>query len=356
MNPIVRMTDISKSFSSNQVLDHVKLDIYPGEIHALMGENGAGKSTMMKILTGIYTRDTGTIEVNGSPVEFKDASEAEHAGISVIHQELNIIPHLSVMENLFLGKEMTYRWTGILKSAEMKKITRDRLQLLGLNMDPDRRAGDLSVGQQQMVEIAKALATDAKVLVMDEPTAALTDREIEALFKVMTKLREQGVAIVYISHRMDEIFRMCDRITVLRDGTYVGTEQIRETSMAHIVKMMVGRELGELFPARSETVGKELLKVENLSSDTIFENVSFTVHEGEVLGVAGLMGAGRSEIVETLFGARPMAGGTITLEGKTLTIRSPYDAKKAGIGFVTEDRKSEGLVLPLSVRENLSLA
>ncbi|TCP24967.1 ribose ABC transporter ATP-binding protein [Scopulibacillus darangshiensis] len=355
MKPIISMTNISKSFSGNKVLNDVSLDIFPGEIHALMGENGAGKSTLMKILTGIYSKDGGTIEVNGATVHFKDAKEAEHAGISVIHQELNIIPYLSVMENMFLGKQLTYGKTGILKTAAMKKETKRRLSQLGIAIEPEKTAGDLSVGHQQMVEIAKALATDAKVLIMDEPTAALTDREIETLFKVMNGLRKQGVAIVYISHRMEEIFRMCDRISVLRDGKYIGTKPIQDTTMDEIIKMMVGRELGDLFPDRDKSAGKEFLRVEDLSGPDLLENVSFSVKEGEVLGVAGLMGAGRSEIVETLFGARAKSGGKIFIEGKQVKIKNPFDAKKAGIAFVTEDRKSEGLILGMSVRKNMSL-
>ncbi|MFC7395451.1 sugar ABC transporter ATP-binding protein [Scopulibacillus cellulosilyticus] len=355
MEPIVKMTNISKLFSGNQVLKQVSFEIVPGEIHALMGENGAGKSTLMKILTGIYSKDEGDILVNGSLVDYKDPKEAEQDGISVIHQELNIIPNLTVAENMFLGKEISYSKTGILNTKAMRNETKRHLERLGVKLNPDKNAGSLSVGQQQMVEIAKALATDTKVLVMDEPTAALTDREIETLFGVMRDLKNQGVAIVYISHRMEEIFQMCDRITVLRDGSYVGTENIKETDLNQIVKMMVGRELGERFPERQVKIGEERLRVEGLSNTGLFEDVSFSVKQGEVLGVAGLMGAGRSEIFETLFGARHKTGGRIFVDEKEVKIKKPYDAKKAGIGFVTEDRKSEGLVLELSVKKNLAL-
>ncbi|MBM7646642.1 ribose transport system ATP-binding protein [Scopulibacillus daqui] len=355
MEPIVRMTNISKSFSGNQVLKQVSFEIVPGEIHALMGENGAGKSTLMKILTGIYSRDEGDIQVNGRSVDYKDPKDAEKDGISVIHQELNIIPHLTVAENMFLGKEISISKTGILKTKIMRRETKKHLERLGVQLNPDKNAESLSVGQQQMVEIAKALAAETKVLIMDEPTAALTDREIETLFKVMNELKSQGVAIVYISHRMEEIFQMCDRITVLRDGSCAGTENIKDTDLDQIVRMMVGRALGERFPERRVEIGEERLRVEGLSNPGLFEDVHFSVKQGEVLGVAGLMGAGRSEIFETLFGARRKSSGRIFVDGKEVKIKNPYDAKKAGIGFVTEDRKSEGLVLELSVKKNLSL-
>lgn len=353
--PIVEMNGIHKSFYSVNVLKGVDFNLFPGEIHALMGENGAGKSTLVKILTGIHKSNKGEISYKGAQIVFSSPKEAEKNGIAVIHQELNIIPHLTVAENMFLGKELKISPFGILKSKEMNQQTKAYLNRLGIEIDPQKTAGELSVGQQQMIEIARAIAADTEVLIMDEPTAALTDREIETLFKVMNQLREEGVAIIYISHRMEEIFRMCDRITVLRDGQSIGTKEIAETSFEEIVKMMVGRELGERFPERTAQIGDTYFKVENLSLDGIFKDISFHVRKGEILGVAGLMGAGRTEIMESIFGARKKSSGRIFLDGKELHIKKPDQAIAAGIGFITEDRKDEGLVLGLSVRENLTI-
>ncbi|QGQ48124.1 sugar ABC transporter ATP-binding protein [Metabacillus sediminilitoris] len=353
--PLAQMKGISKAFSGNRVLENVEFEIMPGEVHALMGENGAGKSTLMKILTGIYERDSGSVYIKGEEVHFKNAKEAENAGIAVIHQELNIIPYLSVTDNMFLGKELTYGKLGIVKHKEMQQKTKKYLNRLGVDIDPDIEAGELSVGQQQMIEIARAIAANAEILIMDEPTAALTDREIEALFVVINSLRKKGVGIVYISHRMEEIFQICDRISVLRDGQFIGTKDIPTTNFDEIVKMMVGRQLGDRFPERNTTLGPERLKIENFSCKGKFENISFSVKQGEILGVAGLMGAGRTEIMEAIFGHRHKQNGTMMIDGQVVSIKSPFDAIKKGIGFVTEDRKSEGLVLDLSVRENFSL-
>ncbi len=354
--PFIEMKNIDKSFSGNQVLKDVEFSIQPGEVHALMGENGAGKSTLIKVLTGIHKRDAGTVKLNGDEMEFSNPKQAEQQGIVVIHQELNIIPHLTVTQNMFLGRELSYGKTGILKMKEMRKQTLKNLEMLGAsNINPDEEAGNLSVGKQQMIEIARAMSTDAKMIIMDEPTAALTDREIESLFEVVESLRKQGVSIVYVSHRMEEIFQICDRITVLRDGEYVGTEKIKETSFEAIVKMMVGRELGERFPERTSQVGDVVLKVENIAREGLFKDVSFDVHKGEILGVAGLMGAGRTEIMEAVFGSRKKSEGQVLLNGEPLEIKHPQDAIQAGIGFITEDRKDEGLVLDLSIRENIAL-
>ncbi|MGA5690000.1 sugar ABC transporter ATP-binding protein [Cytobacillus pseudoceanisediminis] len=353
--PVVEMKNIHKSFFNVQVLKGVDFDLIPGEIHALMGENGAGKSTLMKILTGIHKSNSGEILYKGEIVEYHSPKEAEKAGIAVIHQELNIIPYLTVAENMFLGKELKRQPFGILKTKEMNEKTKENLNRLGIDIDPQKEAGELSVGQQQMIEIARAIAANTKVLIMDEPTAALTDREIETLFTVINQLRREGVAIIYISHRMEEIFRMCDRITVLRDGQSIGTKITSETDFEEIVKMMVGRELGERFPERTAEIGGDRFLVEDLSLEGIFNNISFNVRKGEILGVAGLMGAGRTEIMETIFGARKKKSGRIYMDGKELNIRKPHHAIAAGIGFITEDRKDEGLVLGLTVRENLAI-
>lgn len=352
---MIEMTGISKSFNGNVVLKDVQFNLREGEIHALMGENGAGKSTLMKILSGIYSKDTGEIKVNGEPVQFKSTKDAEKYGIVVIHQELNILPDLTVAENLFLGKEKTYGKFGILKNREMDKEAAELLAKLGLHVNPKTRAGDLSVGKQQIIEIAKAIASDAKYIVMDEPTAALTDREIKTLFKTIRELKEKGISFVYISHRMEEIFAICDRITILRDGQYVGERNIPETNFDEIVAMMVGRELGERFPERRCKIGDVKLEVRNLTIKGLFENISFNVRKGEVVGVAGLMGAGRTELVETIFGYRKAQKGEIIIDGKKVSIKSPIDAMKHNIGYVTEDRKVKGLILDFSIQDNISL-
>ena len=351
---MIEMSGISKAFSGNVVLKNVSFELKPGEIHALMGENGAGKSTMMKILTGIYKRDEGVIKVDGQEVHFNSPQDAEALGIAVIHQELNILPDLTVTENLFLGKEKTYSF-GILKKKEMHEEAKVLLAKLGLNLDPRTRAGDLSVGKQQIIEIAKAIASNAKYIVMDEPTAALTDREIETLFITVNELKAKGISFVYISHRMEEIFAICDRITILRDGTYVGVRNIKDTTFEEVVAMMVGRELGERFPERHAKIGDVKLQVKNLSAKGAFEDVSFEIKKGEILGVAGLMGAGRTEVAQTLFGYRKLSSGEIFIDGKKVNIKSPIDAMKHKIGFVTEDRKTEGLVLDFSIKENIML-
>ncbi|MFZ4451113.1 sugar ABC transporter ATP-binding protein [Salibacterium aidingense] len=354
--PLVEMKDVHKSFYGVHVLQGVNFDVRPGEVHALMGENGAGKSTLMKILTGIHTNDNGTIYVKGEEITFSHPKEAEKAGIAVIHQELNIIPNLSVTENMFLGKPLTYGKWGINKQKEMRQKTVEYLQRLGIEINPDIQAGKLSVGQQQMIEIARAVSTNAEVIVMDEPTAALTEVEIETLFEVINHLKQSGTGIVYISHRMEEIFQLCDRISVLRDGGYAGTKEVGETSYEEIVKMMVGREIGQKYPPRTAEPGDVRLRVENLTdAEGLFENASFEVRRGEILGFAGLMGAGRTELMELLFGSRKKVSGEVYVDGERLRIRNPHDARKAGIGFITEDRKEEGLVLNLSVRENLAL-
>ncbi|MFP7200698.1 sugar ABC transporter ATP-binding protein [Lysinibacillus halotolerans] len=352
---MIEMSGITKAFSGNVVLNNVQFELADGEIHALMGENGAGKSTMMKILSGIYTKDAGEIKVDGQVVNFKSPKDAEKLGIIVIHQELNMLPDLTVAQNLFLGKELTYGKTGILKTRQMEKEATQLLSKLGLNINPKTRTGDLSVGKQQIIEIAKAIASNAKVIVMDEPTAALTDREIETLFQTIRELKAKGISFVYISHRMEEIFAICDRITILRDGQYVGVRNIPETNFDEIVAMMVGRQLGERFPVRKSVIGDTKLEVRNLTVNGLFHNLSFELRKGEVLGVAGLMGAGRTEVAQTLFGYRKASSGDILIDGKKVNIKSPIDAMKHGIGFVTEDRKTQGLVLDFSIKENITL-
>lgn len=352
----VEMSKINKSFSDVHVLKDIDFNVKKGEVHALMGENGAGKSTLIKILSGVYTRSSGTVKVKGEEVAFTNTKDAEERGINIIHQELNIISHLTVAQNMFLGKELTYGKFGVLNKKAMKEATLASLKELGVtNIDPDEPAGNLSVGQQQMIEIARALATKSELIIMDEPTAALTDREIEILFEVINSLRGRGVSIIYVSHRMEEIFQICDRITVLRDGEYIGTESIKETSFDAIVRMMVGRELGERFPTRNTKVGEVVFEVKDLKLENLFDKVNFQVRAGEIFGVAGLMGAGRTEIMETIFGYRKKSNGKIFLNGKELVIKHPVDAISAGLAFVTEDRKDKGLIIDASIRENIAL-
>lgn len=350
----IEMRGIDKSFGSNQVLKQAGFTMESGEVHALMGENGAGKSTLMKILTGVYTKDAGTVLVDGKEVNYKNPQEAEKAGIVFIYQELNVMFDLTVEENLFMGKEIHGKF-GICDKKAMQKKAQVALNKLGVNISPKIVMSELSVGQQQMVEICKALMADAKVIIMDEPTAALTQSETVALFKVIESLRKKGVSMVYISHRMEEIFELCDRITVLRDGSYIGVKNIPETNMNEIVKMMIGREIGERYPSRDVKIGKEVLKVKGLTRKGIFHDVSFSVRAGEVLGVSGLMGAGRTEIMLAIFGNLSYESGTIEIDGKEVKISNPRQAMEHGIGFITEDRKTEGLMLDKSIRENISL-
>lgn len=351
----IEMRGIDKSFGGNAVLKSAGFLLDHGEIHALMGENGAGKSTLMKILTGVYTKDAGTILVDGQEVCYKNPQEAEQAGIVFIHQELNVLFDLTVEENMFLGKEIKKSF-GICDKKAMRHEVRKILDRLGVDIDPGQRMNELSVGQQQMIEIAKALMVDAQVIIMDEPTAALTQSETTVLFQVVNSLREKGVSIVYISHRMEEIFELCDRITILRDGSYIGTKKIKETDMNDVVKMMIGREIGERYPAREAKIGEVVFEVKGLTCPGVFENVSFQVHAGEVLGVSGLMGAGRTEIMQAIFGNMPNVSGEIYLNGARIQNKNPQEAMKNGIGFITEDRKVEGLMLEESIMKNISIA
>lgn len=351
----IEMKGIDKSFGSNQVLKDAGFVLADGEVHALMGENGAGKSTLMKILTGVYTKDAGTIYVDGREVNYKNLQEAEKAGIVFIHQELNVLYDLTVEENLFIGKEIKGKF-GFCNQKAMRKKAEEALGRLGVHISPAEVMSNLSVGQQQMIEICKALMVDAKVIIMDEPTAALTQSETLVLFDVIRSLKKQGISIVYISHRMEEIFELCDRISVLRDGTYIGTKNIPETNMNEIVKMMIGREIGERYPVRHCKIGDTVLKVKDLTSSGVFHNVSFEVKAGEVLGVSGLMGAGRTEIMQAIFGNLHCDSGSIEINGKEVHIKSPIQAMKCGIGFITEDRKVEGLMLEESIEKNIALA
>ncbi len=350
----IEMKGIDKAFSTVKVLQNACLEIRDGEVHALMGENGAGKSTLMKILTGVYKRDAGVVKVDGQEVEFKHPREAEKAGIVFIYQENNAIPDLTVQENMFLGKEIKNA-LGYLNKAQMNKECEAILKRLGSSIKPSQVMSQLSVGQQQMVEIAKALMAEAKVIIMDEPTAALSASETEILFSVIRQLKQQGVSIVYISHRMEEIFLLCDRVTVLRDGEYIGTRPIAETDMQELVRMMIGREIGEQYPERKHQIGEIKFVVEQLTHPSYFQDINFDVRAGEVLGVYGLMGAGRTEIMHAIFGDMHGVTGTVKIDGKAIQIKNPKQAKNQGIGFITEDRKVEGLLLEDSIQRNISL-
>ncbi|MCQ4088306.1 sugar ABC transporter ATP-binding protein [Saccharibacillus sp. JS10] len=350
----IEMKGIHKSFGTNQVLKGVDFELKEGEVHALMGENGAGKSTLMNILVGLHKLDEGTIIVDGKETYFDNPGEAENRGLAFIHQELNIWPEMTVLENLFIGRELNLPY-GLLDTRKMKALAREQLQRLSVDLPLSKDAGTCSVGQQQMIEIAKALMTNAKVIVMDEPTAALTEREIVKLFEVIKSLKAEGVSIVYISHRMEEIFAICDRITVMRDGITVDTTEIPATNFDEVLRKMVGRELTERYPKRNPKPSELILEVNKISRRGLFENVSFQVRAGEIVGFSGLMGAGRTEIMRAIFGLDKLDSGEIKLRGKKIQIRRPEDAVRHGIGFITEDRKDEGLVLDFSIRENMAL-
>jgi ABC-type sugar transport system ATPase subunit len=352
------MRGIRKRFSSIEVLKGVDLTLNSGEVLALLGENGAGKSTLMKVLSGDYVRDGGTIQVAGQSVDIGSPRDAEHHGIRVIYQELNYAPDLSVAENVLMGH--LPRRSGplgglLIDWPEAYRRTGEILSRLTKDVDPREPVGGLSVGNQQLVEIAKALSGNARILVMDEPTAALNTREVEALFETIASLRAEGVGIIYISHRLDEIEQIAQRITVLRDGTVAGDAPMASVTRREIVRMMVGREVESLYPARQGTVGDTVLEVSGLTRPGAFENVSFTVRAGEIVGLYGLLGAGQSEVVRALFGAAPAASGQIKVAGQPVIVRSPSEGKRSGIGFVSEDRKREGLVLGMSVADNLTL-
>ena len=350
----VIMKNIYKAFGTNAVLEGVNFDTHGGEIHALMGENGAGKSTMMNILTGMHKKDQGTILINGKEHSYTNPKEAEEHGVSFIHQEMNTWPQMTVLENLFIGKEMKNK-IGFIRSKEMKTLALKTFKELGITMDLDADVQTLSVGQQQMIEIAKALMTDCQVLIMDEPTAALTDREIRMLFKIIQHLKTKEVAIIYISHRMEEIFEISDRITVMRDGMTVDTTLTKETNVDDVVRKMVGREISDYYPKKNAEIGETVFEVKNLSGTSGFENISFSVKSGEIVGFSGLMGAGRTEIMRGIFGIDPISQGEIILEGKKVQLKNPSTSIKAGVGFLTENRKEEGLVLDFSIKDNISL-
>ncbi|HEL0762275.1 TPA: sugar ABC transporter ATP-binding protein [Streptococcus equi subsp. zooepidemicus] len=349
----IEMTAISKSFGTNKVLEKIDLVLHSGQVHALMGENGAGKSTLMNILTGLFPASSGTIVIDGVEKQFSNPQEAEAFGISFIHQEMNTWPDMTVLDNLFLGREIKGTF-GLLDQKAMKEKAKRAFDRLGISIPLDLPIGSLSVGQQQMIEIAKSLLSEVSLLVMDEPTAALTDRETESLFQMIASLKKAGVGIVYISHRMEEIFRVTDLITVMRDGIVVDTKPTAETNPAELVKKMVGRDIDDYYPAKAAELGELVFEVENLSGEC-FKDISFQVRRGEILGFSGLMGAGRTEVMRAIFGLDKRTAGRIRLNGQDIQVINPVQAIRAGIGFLTEDRKEEGLILDFSIKDNMTL-
>lgn len=353
--PVLEMRHIGKTFPGVVALDNVDFELRRGEVHILLGENGAGKSTLMKILSGAYQKSAGEIVLDGVEVEIKNPKHAQTLGISTIYQEFNLIPHLSIGENIFLGREPA-RLPGLIDQSSVFQEATRALSGLGLTLNPRKLVKELRVAEQQMVEVAKALSLDARILIMDEPTAALAEHEIQELFATIRALKEKGVAIVYISHRMEELFEIGDRVTVLRDGCSVGTYDVGDMSKSELIRLMVNRELTDLFPKEKAPRGPEVVRVEGLCTRDELKDISFTLHKGEVLGIAGLLGAGRTELARAIFGLDKITAGTIYINGEAQHLGSPRAAINSGIGFLTEDRKSQGLVLPLSVKENLCLS
>ncbi len=350
---IVELEHINKSFAGVKVLKDVKFNLKSGEVMALLGENGAGKSTLMKILSGVYTRDSGTLKVFGKEYGDLDTKKAHELGIAIIHQELNMCRHLTVAENIFLGRETQKGIT--LDNKEMAQKTKEVLDSLKIDLDPNEIVGNLSVSKQQMVEIAKALSIHAKILVMDEPTSALTAKEIDELFRIIDQLRSEGCGIVYISHRLEELSHVSNRVTVLRDGEFIMNGEFQDYTMDQLISFMVGREITEKFPRVSCEKGKKIFEVRHLNAGRMVRDVNLELYEGEIVGIAGLMGAGRTETTRAIFGIDPKDGGEIVLDGQTITIKKPIDAIKAGIVLAPEDRKKDGLCTKLSVRDNLAL-
>ena len=352
-SPLLEMRGIEKTFPGVKALSGVDLQVRRGEVLALLGENGAGKSTLMKVLGGAHHPNSGTILIDGQETVFHTPHDSQKAGVSIIYQEFNLIPALTVRENLFLGRESTSR--GFVKRREETAQARALFAKMGVDLDPESLCRDLSVSQQQVVEIAKAFSQDATILVLDEPSAALTNTEVDRLFDVIRDLKSRGLGLIYISHRLEEIFEIADRVSVLRDGSHVGSASIDELNKEKLISLMVGRELTEDFPPRNVTLGEPLLEVNNLSRGETVRNVSFTIRRGEILGLTGLMGAGRTETARLIFGADKRDSGEIKLAGQTLDIKHPRDAIAAKMGLLTEDRKTQGLILKHSVRENFGL-
>ena len=351
---LLEMNHITKIFPGVKALNNVRFDLKQGEIHALMGENGAGKSTFIKVLTGVHQPDGGEIILDGQKVVMHDPLVAAHHGIAAIYQHLAAYPDLTVAENIFMGHEKLTKMKSI-RWRETNAEAKELLQSLGSDISPTARMGTLSVAQQQLVEIAKALSQDMRILIMDEPTAALSRRESEELYEIALGLRRRGISIILISHRFEDMFRLADRVTVFRDAQYIGTWNVGDVSEAELVKHMVGRSIDQYYPKREIRRGEELLRAEGLCRTGFFADVSFTLHAGEILGLTGLVGAGRTEVVEAICGVTKLDAGQVYLEGKPVTIKSPHEALQMGIGFLPEDRQKQGLLLPWSIGRNITL-
>jgi inositol transport system ATP-binding protein len=351
---VLRMQKISKRFPGVHALDNVELNVKKGTVHALMGENGAGKSTLMKCLIGIYAPDEGTIEYNGEKITVLSTHDALSKGISMIHQELSPIPQMTVAENIFLGREPV-KWNGLVDMKELNRRTKELLDRLGIPVVPDKKMVQLSIANTQLVEIAKAISYESALIIMDEPTSAITEAEVANLHNIIRSLRAKGVSVIYITHKMDEVFKICDEVTVLRDGRYVDTSPIQVLTHDLLIQKMVGRELTDMFHKEETPIGGPILEVKNYSGKR-FRNVSFEVRKGEIFGVAGLMGAGRTELLETIFGVHPKTSGELFLHGKKVEIRQPRDSIAHGMSLLTEDRKLTGLYLNATVRDNISIA
>jgi len=352
---LLDVSGLEKSFPGVKALKDGRLTLEQGEIHALLGENGAGKSTLLKVLSGAHLADAGTILVEGKPAPITSPRDAAALGIAIIYQEFNLVPQLSVSENLFLGRELGKG--PLVQKQQERQATQEILSRLAAPFSPDTPCGELTVAQQQLVEIAKALSQNARILIMDEPTAALSGREVDALFTIIRDLKARGIAIVYVSHRLDEIFQLCDTATVMRDGNWIATKAVADWTRPALIEAMVGRSLSAEFPPRdpAQKIGEARLQVKNLTRGTVVRDVSFELRRGEILGLSGLVGAGRTEVARLLFGADPRDSGEVLLDGKPLSLRSPQDAVKAGICLLTEDRKRQGLVLDLPIRANFGL-
>ncbi len=346
---------IRKEFPGVVALDDVEFKLKRGTVHALMGENGAGKSTLMKILAGIYTPDKGDVKLKGAEIRLKSPLDALENGIAMIHQELNLMPFMTVAENIWIRREPKNRF-GFVDHGEMNRITARLFDRLKIKIDPEIEVRHLSVANRQMVEIAKAVSYESDVLIMDEPTSALTEREVAHLFEIIRDLREQGIGIVYITHKMNELFEIADEFSVFRDGKFIGTHASSDVTRDDIIRMMVGREITQMFPKEEVPIGDVVLSVKNLALDGVFRDVSFDVRAGEILGIAGLVGSGRSNVAETLFGVTPASSGTISIDGKTLSVNSPNTAIRNRMAFLTEDRKETGCLLILDILENMQIA
>jgi rhamnose transport system ATP-binding protein len=351
---ILELKNISKSFSGVEVLHHVSLALRPGEVHALLGENGAGKSTLVKVITGVHQPDGGEILLDGNPVHFRDTWDTRQAGITAIYQELSLFPDLDVAENIFVGYQPTAAggridWRKLYKKAD------ELLNSLGVHLDLRQKARNLSIAQQQMVEIARAFSLNARILIMDEPTSSLTLNEVADLFRLVRRLREEGKAIIFISHRLEELFEIADRVTVLRDGTYVDTRSMKDVTRDDLIRMMVGRTISNLFPKQDVKAGEVVLEAENLTRAGAFRDISFTLRKGEILGMAGLVGAGRTNVARAIFGVEPATGGRIKIDGREVTVTSPQQAIGLGLAYVPEDRQLHGLIPAMHITSNISL-